>query len=185
MDIKITGKNLEVPDDLEQYAESKLAKLKKFSGRIQSAQVNLMDQASKDPRKAFRAEMVLHVPGTVLTAKDEAQSFYIALDGAMDKIVRQLKKNKTKRIDKTRESLSKTKPAAVADKVREDEGNDNGIEVRHFTLKPMSVEEAILQMENSGYGFFLFATENDQVNCVFKRTEGGYGLLLPESESVG
>jgi len=183
LDIKITGKNLEVPDELEQYAEAKLAKLKRFSGRIQSAQVNLMDQASKDPRKAFRAEMVLHVPGTVLSSKDEAQSFYIALDGAMDKIIRQLRKNKTKRIDKTRESLSKTKPAVVAESTKQESLPQNGIEVRHFTLKPMSVDEAILQLENSGYGFFLFATNDNQVNCVFKRTEGGYGLLLPETES--
>lgn len=184
MDIKITGKNLEVPDELEQYIEAKLGKLKKFSGRIHSAQVNLMDQASRDPHKSYRAEMILHVPGSVLSAKDEAQSFYIAMDGAMDKIVRQLKKDKTKRIDKTRESLGKTKPAAVAAKSRTESAPQNGIEVRHFTLKPMGVDEAILQLESSGYGFYLFTTDDQQVNCVFKRTDGGYGLLLPETESA-
>ena len=183
MDIQIKGKNLEVPDDLHEYTERKVAKLTKLAKRMNLVDVEFTEIASKKRSKSRRVEVVAHVPGLTMRSEEENQTFFIALDSAIDKLKRQLKKLKTKRLDKTREhpGIAKVVNSGLQE---EDRSETRNVIIKRFTLKPMSVDEAIMQLDLSGYDFFLFVSHDDSINCVYKRSDGGIGLLVPETASI-
>jgi putative sigma-54 modulation protein len=182
LDIKIVkNKSLQVSDEIQEYAEAKVNKLIRYGGRLQSAVITFTERASKNRAKAFKVEVVLHAPGQVLRNVEESQSFQAALDNVVDELKEQLKKLKAKRIDKTREP-SEPEKASKKSAAKEAAVKRPRVTVKKFTLKPMGLDEAILQLNASGHGFFMFINEQKLMNCVYKRTEGGYGLLVPESE---
>jgi len=180
LEIKITGKNLDVADELELFAEKKLNKLEKYSTRLQSATVNFTEQVSKNRNKSHRAEILIHLPGTVLSAREDAESFYIAIDGAMDKVVRQLKKEKTKRQDKPRIKPSKAGLESLPESPVAEPALPHNVSVKYLDPMPKTVEDAILALEESGNAFYMFVSEDATVNCLYKRDSGGYGLLVRE-----
>ncbi len=183
MDIKLVkGKGTEVSAEIKDYAELKLGKLTRYGAKLQSASVTFTERASKKRDKAFRVDLVLHAPGQMLRNVEESGSFQSALDVAIDNMREQLKKQKAKRIDKYREpadiaQVVKAEAEPAPEKTRKYE-----LEVKKFTLKPMSLDEAIMQLDLYKHGFYLFVNEQKRINCVFKRSDGGYGLLVPETE---
>lgn len=183
MEIKITGKNLDVADELELFAQKKLTKLEKYSMRVQSATVNLTEQVSKNRDKSHRAEILIHLPGSVFTAREDAESFYIAIDGAMDKVIRQLKKEKTKRQDKPRIKPAQAGLDAVPSDSVPEAQVPNNVSVKFLDPMPKTIEDAILALEESGSTFYMFVGEDETVNCLYKKESGGYGLLVPEPGS--
>ena len=183
MDIKIVkNKSLQVSDELQEFTQSKVNKLSRYGARLQSAVVTFTERASKNRSKAFQVEIVLHAPGQVLRNSEHGQSFQAALDSVVDELKVQLKKLRTKRLSKNREPLEMSMPAKAPEPKPAPKPAQPRISVKKFTLKPMSVEEAIMQLDLSGHDFFLFTTDKRLVNCVYKRSEGGYGLLVPETE---
>lgn len=182
MEIKVNGKNVEVSDDLLLYAKSKINKLVKYSNKLLAATISLSEQSSRKSSKTHRAEVVLHTKGRVLNAKEESESFFISIDAIVDKLKRQLKKEKTKRLSKHREQ-----PGVIVEQgnleVKEAEPR-RPLAVKKFTLKPMAVEEAIMQLDSSKHGFYLFVSTDQTINCVYKREDGGYGLLVPETSLI-
>ena len=112
MDIKIVkNKSLQVSDELQEFAQSKVDKLARYGARLQSAVVTFTEKASKNRAKAFQVEIVLHAPGQVLRNSEQGQSFQAALDSVVDELKVQLKKLRTKRLSKTREPLESMMPA--------------------------------------------------------------------------
>lgn len=183
MDIKIVkNKSLQVSDELQEIALEKVNKLTRYGGRLQSAVITFTERASKNRAKAFKVEVVLHAPGQALRNTEEGQSFQAALDTVVDELKEQLKKLKAKRMSKNREPLEAIKPPKAPAPKAAAPVKQPRISVKKFTLKPMSVDEAIMQLEISGHDFFLFTTEKKLVHCVYKKAEGGYGLLVPETE---
>ncbi|MCH7472575.1 ribosome-associated translation inhibitor RaiA [bacterium] len=183
MQITIKGKNCEIPDELREYTESKISKLTRYLSRLQSASVVFTENASKNRERSYRSEVVAHAPGQTLKIEEERESFQVAIDAAVDKLKRQLKKLKTKRIDRTREhpGLAAVVNASVGEPKDEEAGST--IEVKKFTLKPMSVHEAIMRLDISERDFFLFVNDQSSFNCVYKRGDGRYGLLVPETDA--
>jgi putative sigma-54 modulation protein len=188
LEIIIKGKNSEVPKDLKAYAETKLAKLTKLMRRLQSARITFTKNASKKRDRAYRVEAVLTGPGQTMRAVVDEASFYIAVDSAVDKLRRQLKKRKSKREDKQREkALRKSAvvselPPVVAEEP--EEASAPTVQIMNYSVRPMTTTEAILQLEVSGGEMLLFVDEHNVVQCLCKRLEGGYTLLVPEGESV-
>lgn len=186
MDIAIKGKNCEVADDLILYTERKLGKLAKLSHRIQAVTVTYIENSSKKRDRASRIEIVLMLPGQSIRAEEEKETSYLALDGALDKLRRQLKKVKTKRIERSRTGTD-------AEAFIGFEGPENAepvelvgptVFVERFNLKPISTTEAIMELKLSGRKFILFVNESNSVNCVYLRNGGSYGLIVPEDEVV-
>lgn len=183
MDIKIVkGKNSEISSELKEIIALKLAKLTRYSSRLDSAIVTLTEHASKKPDKSFKVEVVLHGPGQVLRNVDSGPSFSAALDSAVDELRGQLKKLKTKRIDKHREGSNIAQVLTAEAQPEPEKKPQRDIQVKKFNVKPMGLDEAILQLNAGKRDFYLFATEQKRVNCVYKRADGGYGLLVPETE---
>lgn len=187
LEVIIKGKNIEVAGDLEQYTRRKLAKLTKLSQRLQSAKATFTQNASKNRNKSYRVEVAIKAPGQTLRAEEDNGSFYSAVDSVLDKLRRQLKKLKSKRVDKSRGKPAESEPAPEAVEpvvVEEMDIEAPQITIRRFPIKPMSTAEAIMQLEVTGGNLLLFVNEQAQVNCLRKRPKGGYVLFLPEEEQT-
>jgi putative sigma-54 modulation protein len=181
MKITIKGKNSSVTDELIKYAERKISKLEKYSQRIQSATATFVEGASKKRSKSFAVEVALQTPGATLRSQAEKESFHTALDSVVMKLEEQLRRTKTKRIDKTRDRAIE-QPEPVEPAAYEEEVLGPVVYVERFPAKPISAAEAITNLELAGREFYLFVNESATVNCVYKRRDGGYGLLVPEDE---
>ena len=172
MKITIYGKQMTVRESLKSAIEKKLSKFDKFFGADTEAFVTCKT------RKGDKIiEITVNYRGTTFRSEEENETFITALDRAMESLERQIRKNKT-RLEKT------IREGAFASDDYEDEYAEEGefdIRVKSFSLKPMTAEEAILQMNLSGHEFFVFLDADTSDTCVvYKRREGSYGLIVPE-----
>jgi putative sigma-54 modulation protein len=185
LDFTIKGKNCEVSDDLILYTERKLSKLAKLSHRIQSVTVTYIENSSKKRDQASRIEVVLAMPGQSIRAEDEKETAYLALDSALDKLRRQLKKFKTKRLERPRtpgeEAVFSFEGAEHPETV---ELAGPTVFVERYNKKPISTTEAIMELKLSSRKFMLFVNESNSVSCVYLRGDGSYGLVVPEDEII-
>ena len=170
MKFNIHGKNIEVTDAIRGYIESKIGRLDKyFKDTDLEAIVNLRVRG-----KEQIVEVTIPANKMVLRAEEKHSDLYAAVDLVSDKLERQIRKNKTK----ARKNLKQT--IVFTDfEVDASEDVDNSIVKRKVVdTKPMSEEEAILQMELIGHDFFLFKNDKTNELCVvYKREDGGYGIL--------
>lgn len=170
MKFNIHGKNIEVTDAIRGYIESKIGRIEKyFKNTDLEAVVNLRVRG-----KEQIVEVTIPASKMVLRAEEKHSDLYAAVDLVSDKLERQIRKNKTK----ARKNLKQT--IVFTDfEVDASEDVDNSIVKRKVVdTKPMSEEEAILQMELIGHDFFLFKNDKTNELCVvYKRDEGGYGIL--------
>ncbi|MFK4318839.1 putative sigma-54 modulation protein [Bacillus sp. RC145] len=177
MKFNIRGENIEVTPALKEYVEKKLRKLERYFDTFPEIKVNLKVYSDKQ-----RIEVTIPFTDLLLRAEETNSDMYAAIDLVVDKIERQIRKHKTKVNRKLREKGSmKTNfilPEAVAvlDAVEEDELEL--VRTKRFDLKPMDVEEAILQMDMLGHSFFVFTNaDTNETNVVYGRKDGKYGLI--------
>ena len=177
MQLTTKGKNFEVSDRLREYGELKVNKLEKYFNHITSADIEFVDEAGGKKQTARKFEVTLNAAGNLLRAEETGTSFYAGIDSVVEKLERQLRKFKTRMIDSRRGNDDEGILSADVES-----GTDNPIvRVKKFTVKPMSPEEAVLQMELSGHDFFIFRnSNNDSINVVYRRHAEGYGLLVPD-----
>ncbi len=174
MKITIYGKQLTVRDSLKIAVEKKLAKFDKFFGADTEALVTCK------ARKGVKIlEITVNYNGTTFRSEEESETFLTALDRAVEGLERQIRKNKT-RLEKTvkRGAFNITEPD---DDDGYEEDGEFEIRVKSFPFKPMSAEEAILQMNLLGHSFFAFTdAKTAEVSVVYKRKDGNYGLIMNE-----
>ena len=175
MKITIYGKQMSVRESLQVLIEKKLQKFDKFFGEDTEAFVTCK------VRKGDKIiEITINYGTTLFRAEEESDTFMTALDRAVESLERQIRKNKT-RLEK------KVKSGAFVIEAEDDdeyvEEPEFKIRVKSFPFKPMSPEEAILQMNLLGHTFFAFTdAETSDVCVVYKRKEGDYGLIVPSEE---
>lgn len=174
MKIIISGKNMNVTDDVKEWAEKKFSKLEKYFKR--EAEADLLFSSSKHG-SFIKLETTIFHRGMVYRAETENNDALTVIDKAVDTIDRQIRRHKTK--------LEKKFHSGAFENIIEEEleRNDefNVVKAKKFPIKPMSVEEAILQMELIGHEFFMFRNaDDDEINVVYKRKKGDYGLIEPE-----
>ena len=174
MKINIVGRQLSVYDDTKAMILEKLSKLDKYFGDDCEATVTL---SSKRNLKSL--EITINAYGTIFRSETEDDTFRNALDRSIYSIERQIRKNKTR--------LSKKIRSGAFDEGIFDTGEDYEedaefvIRTKSFYFKPMSVEEAILQMNLIGHQFFVFVDQHTEKTCVvYLRKDGDYGLIEPE-----
>lgn len=191
MDYNIRGNNIEVTGALRDYVEKKLSRVEKYFDTEPTSPANVSLTVLRDEHKV---EVTIPFPGVLLRAEEKSADMYASIDLVVEKLERQIRKYKTKVNRKSRQNgslrtlfkenvMNGSSEVAVED-VDVDETDSEGFEVvrtKRFTFKPMDVEEAILQMDMLGHNFFVFANSNtDEVNVVYKRKDGRYGLIEPE-----
>ncbi|HOB21549.1 MAG: ribosome-associated translation inhibitor RaiA [Firmicutes bacterium] len=173
MQLTIKGRNIAITPALREHAEKKIGKLARFfdSATPIDGQVVLRIQGDEHV-----AEVTLHLDGLLLRGEEESSDMYASIDGVVDKLERQIHKYKT-RINRKIRGEKITLPS---DKSPE-QTKDQVVRIKRFQSKPMPVEEAVMQMELLGHDFFVFRNaDNYEVNVLYKRKDGRYGLLEPE-----
>ena len=182
MEQRIKGKNFKIADRLRDYAARKTARVARIFDRISSVDVEFVEEGRGRQGEVRKAEVTLKVNGQILRAEVVSNSFYAAFDEAIERLERQLRKYKTRLIDGRRGGAGAEE--AFPERVRAEGSQNHPIERRKtFTIRPMTPEEAVLQLELSGHDFFLFRdAETAQICAVYKRRTTGYGLLVPEEE---
>ncbi len=173
MKITIYGKQMSVRESLKASVEKKLAKFDKFFGEDTEAFVTCK------VRKGTKIiEITVNYLGTTFRSEEESDTFITALDRAIEGLERQIRKNKTKVEKMVKKGAFVIEEDDDDEFVEEDEFE---IRVKTFPFKPMTPEEAILQMNLIGHAFFAFTdSETGDVCVVYKRKAGSYGLIVPE-----
>ena len=175
MKIIITGKNIEITDALRDRVTKKIGKLDKFFDKDTEAHVTLSVQKMRQI-----VEVTIPFNGIVLRAEEYNDDMYASIDKTIDVLERQIRKNKTRLERKIYNNEFRIDSHTFDDEVIEEQ-EFNIVRSKKFAVKPMDVEEAILQMNLLGHAFFMFYNaDTRQVNVVYKRKDGNYGLIEPE-----
>ncbi len=177
MKITTVGRQMDVPKDLKELFEKKLNRFDKFFKDDADAVITLSKKKNLEC-----LELMINANGTFFRSEESDSTFQNALDKAVDVIERQIRKNKT-RLEKKFKGSSFDFGAYFEDNYAEEGEEELEFEIRTktFSFKPMSVEEAILQMNLLEHEFYVFTNQNtEKVNVVYKRKNGGYGLIVPE-----
>lgn len=174
MRYNITGKNINITPGLKADVIKKIGKLERYFNADTEANITLSVDKNRQ-----KIEVTIPVRGTIIRAEQVSDDMYVSIDLVEEIIERQLKKYKTKIVDKKQNAV------AFSDLfINEEDDGEEEIQikkVKKFAIKPMDPEEACVQMELLGHNFFVFLNaETDQVNVVYKRKGNTYGLIEPE-----
>lgn len=187
MHLTVAGKNVQVTPALRDHAERKVGKLQKYfdDGRPVRAEVVLSTE-----RERHIAEVTIQVGSLLVRGVGKTDDMYVSIDAAVDRIARQVRKYKTRINRKLQEPPKTAKPAAGAPVAEDtlavdgqtgDADEPRVVRVKRFAFKPMTVDEAILQMELLGHDFFVYTDgTTDEVNVLYRRRDGNYGLIEPD-----
>ncbi len=197
MNIIVAGRHIEVTDALRTRVTEKVGRLTRYFEQVQRAQAWL--RVEPHPGRNQVAEVTLWADGVVLRGEEASEDMYASIDLVADKLEKQIDKFRSKVIDRRRTLAGRWKQRAQAEAlIRLDAGAaeetgspdgsapDEGIGVmirrrKRFELKPMTPEDAAVQMELLGHTFFMFRNSDTlDVNVVYRRDDGTYGLIEPE-----
>jgi len=177
MQFIIRGKNLEVSDNLRQAVEDKIDKLEKYFAEDTKANVTLSVEKERQ-----KVEVTIPVKGSIIRSEQVSNDMYVSIDLVEEVIERQLRKYKTKIINKKQGGAGFRQEFIDQDFSLENEEIVISRD-KKFDIKPMYPEDACVQMELLGHSFFVFNNaETDEINVVYKRKGGTYGLIEPDIE---
>ncbi len=178
MQFQVRSRNVEVSDAIKTYAEEKLSKLER---QLDDPRVELELAVEKNPSIAENqvAEATIWTKGPVLRARETSSDMRASIDQLVEKLERQVTRYRTRGRDRRRRAARANGPAAEA--VPTDDQAPEIVKTKQFALNPLSAEEAVLQLELVGHDFFVFRNAaSDAVNVVYRRRDGGYGLIEPQ-----
>jgi putative sigma-54 modulation protein len=175
MRIVVSGKNIVVTDALKDKVNKKLSKFEKFLGPNSEAHATLSVEKG---RHIF--EVTIPFNGIILRGEEATDDMYMSIDNVIEKLEKQVHKQKTKlerkmkdynlRFDTLFENIPDTEEEEL-----------QIVKTKRFAMKPMPAEEAAMQMELLGHNFFVFSnSDTEEVNVIYKRKDGNYGLIEPE-----
>ncbi len=176
MNIILAGKHIELTDGIKASIEKKMSKLEKFISDDSDVKVTV---SARKGRHTIEVT-VISTDGALVRAEDTEDDLYTAIDKVIDKLVKQIRRYKSKMKRKHHDNRSiRYEFSEEVDDDQDEEEEEFVIERRkRFNVKPMSEEEAVLQMEMLGHDFYLFKNvEDNEIALVYKRRNGGYGII--------
>ena len=191
MEVTVRGKHVDVPDHVTERAQHKFAHLDRYLPLLRDAvvEVDVAQQRTKDPDRRYVVHVTVSGNGVHLRAEEHAERAEAAIDSAAHVLTEQARRHKERLYGRGRAANAKDAPwedaqADSADPAADDEEPDpldKVAKVKRFPVKPMSVEEAVEQMELLGHNFFLFLNADEkQFALLYRRSAGDYGLIIPE-----
>jgi putative sigma-54 modulation protein len=190
MKLVIQGKNIEITDAIRDYVNQKVEKaVSHFESLTTEVDVNL--SVARNPRinPKQTAEVTIYANGTVIRSEESSEDLYASIDLVADKIARRLRKYKEKRQNNKHKTKTEIDPPEI---VENTEGISdliaNGtpelpadvVRTKYFAMPPMTVEEALEQLQLVGHDFFMFRNaDTGEINVIYERNHGGYGVLMP------
>jgi putative sigma-54 modulation protein len=179
MRLQVKGKNVEVSESMRLYAEEKLRKLDRQLHEL--TQVELELRVEKNPSISANqvAEATIWTKGPTLRAREASADMKASIDRLTEKLLRQVKHYRDKR--RRRQTRGNGIQPGGLMSIPEEEESPRIVKSKQFSVKPMSAEEAALQLELVGHDFFVFRSdESGDVNVIYRRRNGGYGLIEPQ-----
>lgn len=172
----IIGKNIDVTPGLREAVESKLGKLERYFTPNTEIHVTLSVQKGHQ-----KIEVTIPVKGGLVRSEQESSDMYVSIDLVEEVIERQLRKYKNKLVAREQEGGNFKQEFFEEDDKIEDTGEIKIVRTKKFGFKPMYPEDACVQMELLGHDFYVFCNaESDEVNVVYRRKNGTFGLIEPE-----
>lgn len=198
MELQIRATDTKVTEGMREFIDRRMAKLDRLADKVVDAQLELRTESPRTGPPITTAQLTLKTGKHILRAEERADEPAKAIDAAIDKLITQARKFNEKRLSRRRRAgehpmvemaaveeafpIDGQAATAVAepDFVDEDDEEEIPLRVKRFSVKPMTIEEAVDQMELLGHDFFLFHNaDEDAMNVVYKRRDGAYGLLAP------
>ena len=174
MKLNFTGKNMDITEALKDVTNKKMGKLEKYFQKDIEGDIVFSTEKNRQI-----IEVTINLPGTILRAEESSDDMYAAIDKAVDVLERQIRKHKTKL--QRRYNNGETIRFENIMPLEEEDDRPKVVKIKRFDMKPMNVEEAILQMELLRHNFFVFMNaDSDDLNVLYKRKDGNYGLIEPE-----
>ncbi|MDZ8239528.1 MAG: ribosome-associated translation inhibitor RaiA [Nostoc sp. ChiQUE01a] len=188
MKLVIHGKNIEITDAIREYVHQKIEKaVNHFQSITNEVDVHL--SVARNPRINPRqaAEVTIYANGSVIRAEESSENLYASIDLVADKIARQLRKYKERRQD--HKTHAQPTEEVVAESVVTDLIGDRTPELpsevvrtKYFSMPPMTLAEALEQLQLVGHDFYMFRNaETGEINVIYERNHGGYGVIQPRN----
>jgi putative sigma-54 modulation protein len=193
MDITITGRRMQVGEDLKEFVEERLDNATKvFKIDPMTVEVILRRESKPSRKNPNACEITLRTKGHIIRTEAADEDVRAAIDIATAKLERQLRKFKTKVLDRRQSAvkladvLESEIEAPESSDIEELETEQGLVRIKVIELAVLNTEDAMLQMDLLGHDFYVYVAAEDGTTCVmYRRHEGGYGLLKPQLESVG
>jgi len=182
--IIVQGKHIDLTPALRSYAEAKVGKIARYFDHVQDAQVVLSVERRNRMGKAQVVEVTVRGDGILLRGEEASPDMYASIDLVVGKLKKQIEKYRSKlilkrRLDEARRKARLLTSAEAA--LRAGPRESRIVRTKRFAMKPMTPEDAALQMELLGHTFFVFRNASTmEVNVVYKRKDGQYGVIEPE-----
>jgi ribosome hibernation promoting factor len=185
MDLLVNGRNMEITTRLHSYVEKKTGKLDRYMPDLAEVHVDLSATNARNALERQVAQITIRDKrGTILRAEERSNDMFASIDAVIDKLYRQISRYRGKRRRKWRsdnnEELMMGEPLPLEEDSVESE-EPTIVRYKQFTMRPMSSEEALDQIELLGHDFFVFFNADEQaVNVLYRRRDNNYGLLQPD-----
>ncbi len=188
MKLLIQGNNIAVTEAIHDYVEQKLEKaVKHFNGLTTKVDVHLSVERNARIADRHKAEVTVYANGTVIRAQEGSENLYASIDLVSDKIARQLRKYKERHVDQHARAGVKTSDfvadAPVAENLIGDRAPELPSEVvrmKYFAMPPMSIDEALHQLQLVDHDFYMFRNKDtNEINVIYQRNHGGFGVIQP------
>ena len=181
MELMIKGKNVEITDRLRDYLEKKIGRLDRYLPTITEAWVEISTEGARAAQDRQVCQVTVRSNGTILRAEERSDDIFTAIDTVLDKMYRQIARYKGKRKNRWRGANMAPEPLPLDLEEEAEEEANNIVRVKSFAMTPMLPDEAVEQMELLGHDFFVFYNADEgQVNVIYRRKDGDYGLLQPD-----
>jgi len=179
MQFTVKGRNLEVSDAIRTYAEQKLSKLER---QLKDPRIELELAVERNPSIAANhvAEATIWTKGPVLRAREASSDIHASIDQLVEKLERQVTRYRKQGRSRRRKEARANGPTPETMPVVADEAEPLIVKTKHFAVMPLTPEDAVLQLELIGHDFFVFRNaDSAEVNVVYRRLDGQYGLIEP------
>jgi len=179
MRLHVKGKNVEVSDSIRQYAEDKMSKLNRQLHELTEVELELRVEKNPSISANQVAEVTVRTKGPTLRVTEASSDMKSSIDQLTEKLLRQVEQYRGKRRGKQARGNG-IPPGGSMSIPDEEEAGPQIVKSKQFSMKPMSAEEAALQLELIGHDFFVFRNdESAEINVIYRRRDGGYGLIEP------
>ncbi len=180
MRLQVKGKNVEVTDSIREYAEEKLSKLERQLADPTRVELELAVEKNPSISQNHVAEATIWTKGPILRAREASADHKASIDQLVEKLERQVKRYREKR--RPRRGQQQLESAGLPEDAVPMDDEPQIVKSKQFAVKPMSAEEAVLQLELVGHDFFVFQNaDTGDVNVVYRRRDGAYGLIEPQT----
>ena len=181
MQLQVKGRNFEISEQIRSYAEGKLGKLEKLVKDPTRIELELLVEKNPSISDNHVAEATVFTKGPVLRARESSADMKASIDQLVEKLERQVKRYSDKR-RRGRHPHGNSHPVEEGPMIPTDsETEPTIVKTKQFAIKPMSPEEAVLQMDLIGHDFFVFRNaDTDEINVLYRRRDGDYGLIEPQ-----